>query len=293
MKSKIFTILLAFSALFMIGCEADNNDTILIVDEVPQPPQNVYSVTGDGEVYIYFTEPYMDDIAYYDIYRSYTSDFENVTPTYIGSVAAIPNYDLALEIVNTFTDFTAVNGQTYYYRIKSVDEADQVSDFSAGEIFDTPRPEGTVTLYDMAVAPNSSGLILDTIIYIVADDNPLADIYIDSDVNALYINAAFAGVDLQDMGYTDSFDEIGYAPTEGWSNNGWAELILGHTYVVWDDDLFFAKLRVESFGANSVTFRWAFQLDPDNPELVKPKFEAEKPVKINYTAKRSIASNQF
>ena len=288
MKTTFFTILLAISAFFMVGCE-DNNNNVMVIDEIPAAPQGVYSVTGDGQVFIYWNGPYENDIAYYTVYRSLSA---NTGYTLIGSVNAVANSNLDL-ISYEYVDNSVVNGVTYYYAVSSVDDADQESELSAEDVFDTPRPEGTVTLFDMNVAPNSSGLILDTVLYIVANDNPLADIFIDSDVNALYINTTFEGVDLQDMGYTDSFDEIGYAPTEGWSNNGWAELILGHTYVVWDDDLFFAKLRVESFGANSVTFRWAFQLDADNPELVKPKFEAEKPVKINYTAKRSIASNQF
>ena len=292
MKTTIFTILLALTSLFMIGCETDTAD-VLIIDEVPQPPQNVYSITGDGEVYIYFTEPYMDDIDYYDIYRSYTDDFVNVTPTYVGFVNALPNPNLAYEYVNNFTDVSAVNGQTYYYRIKAVDEAGQESDFSAGEVFDTPRPEGTVTLVDVAVSKNNSGLILDTVLFIVADDNPLADVYVDSDINnVLYLNTTFQGVDIQDMGYQSSFDSVSVAPTEGWSNNGWVELIVGHTYVVWDDDLFFAKLRVQSIVGSSVNFRWAFQLDADNPELVQPRFNAQKPIHVNYIAKRSITNVQ-
>ena len=132
----------------------------------------------------------------------------------------------------------------------------------------------------MALQANASGLMLDTFPAVVAWDNPLADIYIDSDGNALYINAANIAVDIQDMGYTESFDDIGWAPTDGWSENGWAELIEGHTYVIWDDDLFFAKIRVEVKGSSSIAIRWAFQLDNGNPELV-PQFKNTSPKPIN------------
>lgn len=287
MKTTLLAIFIMISASFMVGCDSNTSD-ILVVDAIPAAPQGVYSVTGDGAVYVYWNGPYEDDIASYTIYRS-----SSPTTGYIliGVVDASLNPNLDL-ITYEYIDNSAVNGVTYFYAVSSVDDADQESELSAEEVFDTPRPEGLVTLFDMGISPAASGFILDTIPTRVAFDNPLADIFIDSDANVLYLNSAFEGVDIQDMGYTASFDDIGYAPTEGWSNNGWAELILDHTYVVWDNDLFFAKLRVESFGSGSVNFRWAFQLDADNPELVQPKFEQPKPLHVNYNLRRPIASNK-
>ena len=287
MKTTLFTIIIMLSALFMVGCESDPAE-VLIIDEIPAAPQGVTSVTGDEAVYIYWNGPYEDDIASYTIYRSFNA-MTGYTLIGVVNVLSNPNLDL---ITYEYIDNSVVNGETYYYAVSSVDDAGQESELSAEDVFDTPRPEGTVTLFDMAYDPNASGFILDTVTARVAFDNPLADIYVDSDVNAFYLNTTFLGVDIQDMGYQISFDSISVAPLEGWSNNGWVELIIGHTYVVWDDDFFYAKLRVESFGLNSVNFRWAFQLDADNPELVQPKYEAEKPVHINYTAKRPASSNQ-
>ena len=177
--------------------------------------------------------------------------------------------------------------------VASVDHANQVSALSAEEVMDTPRPEDTEILYDMAIQPNASGLMLDTFPAVVAWDNPLADVYIDSDgEGVLYINAANIGVDIQDMGYTDSFDDIGWAPSDGWSVNGWAELIEGHTYVVWDDDLFFAKIRVEVKGSSSIAIRWAFQLDNNNPELIAPQYNAPKPVHSAQYLKSFTSANK-
>ncbi len=294
MKTTLLTILLALTTMFMVGCESDTSE-ILIVDEIPEPPQNVFTVTGDGEIYIYFTEPYMDDISYYDIYRSFSSNFENVTPTYVGSVAAIPNKNLALEIVNTFTDFNTVNGQTYYYRIKAIDEADQESDFSAGEIFDTPRPQGTVTLFDTLTFPSLSALLFGEPSVPVSHTNTAADFFIDEFNGSLYINAADIDTDIQDMGFTYDFENIGYAPdtSVGWSTLGFFELIDGHTYVFWTRDDHYAKVRVLSLTPTSVNFEWAFQTDVGNPELVKSNLEIEKPIHDeNYLKKNIIKKNQ-
>ncbi|HEX2896619.1 MAG TPA: hypothetical protein VHP63_01030, partial [candidate division Zixibacteria bacterium] len=104
-------------------------------------------------------------------------------------------------------------------------------------------------------------------------------IYIDGAAGAFYINVADTLTDLQDVGYTNSFDAVGYAPTDGWSENGWAEIILGHTYIVWTRDLNYAKMRVESIASGSglVSFRWAYQTDPDNPELIVIGNQDQKP----------------
>ena len=66
-KHLLTTFTLVIAALFLIGCDDDNN---VIVDEVPPAPQGVYSVTGDGEVFIYWNSPYDHDIDGFAIYRS-------------------------------------------------------------------------------------------------------------------------------------------------------------------------------------------------------------------------------
>jgi hypothetical protein len=76
------------------------------------------------------------------------------------------------------------------------------------------------------------------------------------------------------MGYTESFDDISYSPTDGWSSVGWSEIILGHTYIIWTSDNHFAKLRVTGIAAPySVRFDWGYQVDPGNPELARPQHD--------------------
>jgi hypothetical protein len=84
--------------------------------------------------------------------------------------------------------------------------------------------------------------------------------------------------DIQDMGYTADLDEIGYATDQGYSELGWCEVILHHTYLIWTDDNHFAKVRVTSIAADQIFFDWAYQVDPGNMELKpkpKPKFERD------------------
>lgn len=274
MKNFVRFLIPGLLALVLMGCEDDNT---VFVDVVPAAPQGVYSITGNNAVYIYWYGPYERDINRYLIYRS-----NNATTGYveIGSVDALSNPNLDL-IIYEFIDNQAVNGQTYYYAVASVDNAGQVSELSAENVFDTPRPEGTAIIFDVAVDSTLSGYDLSTQSNVNYNDLN-ADVFIDRFSGVFYLNAADALTDLQDVGFTESFDDIGYAPTDGWSENGWAEIVLGHTYIVWTRDLNYAKLWVESINASSVRFRWAYQTDPDNPELIvvgnnedKPKHGAE------------------
>ena len=92
MKTTLLAIFITLSALFMVGCDSNTSD-ILVVDAVPAAPQGVSSVTGDGAVYVYWNGPYEDDIASYTIYRSFeaTSGY-----TLVGEVNAVSNTNLDL-----------------------------------------------------------------------------------------------------------------------------------------------------------------------------------------------------
>jgi hypothetical protein len=236
MKSKLFPILVMVGLLTIVGCEDDN----CIFNPVPAAPQEVYSITGDGEVYLSWNGPYEGDIVEYIIWRSFEPKHNY---TEVGRREAEPNEKLDL-IYYDYVDRNDVhNGVTYYYAVSSVDRAGQVSELSAEEVKDTPRPEGQVFLFDAAIEPSLSG-------YHFADsstvDSSDSDVYVDRFNGVFYLNAGNDYTDLQDMGYTESLYDIDTAMTDGWSQVGWAEIILGHTYVIWTDDLHFAKIRVES-----------------------------------------------
>jgi len=108
----------------------------------------------------------------------------------------------------------------------------------------------------------------------VAYDDPRADIILETSNGFLWLWAAGPGTDLQDMGYTNSLDDITASPTEGWNPEGVTMLILGHTYVIWTDDNHFAKLRAVEVATTWARLDWAYQVDPGNPELVKPAHDS-------------------
>jgi hypothetical protein len=266
MKSKMFPILVVLGALVLVGCDDDD----CIFDPAPAAPQGVYSITGDNEVYLYWYGPYEADIVEFIIWRS---DEPIHGYEEIGRRAAEDNPELHLWRYE-YIDETAHNDVTYFYAVSAVDLAGQDSDLSAEVVKDTPRPEGEVILYDVLAHPDSSGFHFATATRIFP---ALADVYVDSVEGIFFLNAANDSTDLQDMGYTDSLDNIDKAPLDGWSNLGWVEIILGHMYVIWTKDFRYAKMRVESINEGSVTFAWAYQRVKDNPELA-PGPKGEKPV---------------
>jgi hypothetical protein len=266
--TRLFAVILMIAALFLVGCDNDTDTILIEEDVVPATPQGVGSVTGDGMVYVLWNGIYEYDVDYYTVYRSLDA-IEGYTA--IAHVDAEPNPNLDLQLY-TYPDATADNGETYWYAVTAVDYAGQESELSAENVFDTPRPDGVgVTLLPADIAPTASGFNLPA--QLTVDwDSPAADIFVDRgyitdggpDTTWIpYINAGINTTpvtDIQDLGYRDDFDEVGWAPEDGWSLLGYAEAIVGHVYVVWTSEDHFAKIWVTAISATgAVTFDWAYQ----------------------------------
>jgi len=258
---KLLLIAISILVIGAIGC---NDETVryIEVDNPPATPQGVYSITGDAAVYIFWLPVQADDLDHYNVYWSADDvDFE-----YVGS-----------SNTNAYVDEDVSNGETYFYAIEAVDRAGNVSALSVESVFDTPRPESITFAYVSNDVPQSAGYDLSAQ-NVVAWDSPLADIYFDYDptLQVMFINVGNVGTDIQDMGYSFDFDEIGYAPDQGWSDVGWSELILNHTYIIWTDNDHYAKIRPIEFqwaGDMGVRFEWAYQTDISNPELARPQHD--------------------
>jgi hypothetical protein len=275
-------------ALTMTGC--DNDDDVLAPDPRPASPQGVVSITGDGVVHVLFNGIYDNDVNYYNVYRS-REEFDNYSV--IGTVDAESNPGLDL-ILYRYDDDNVANGVSvpYFYAVTSVDFAGQQSALSAESVFDTPRPEGEELLLSNDQQSGSlSGFNFATGLP-VYDTSSLADIYIDLFQGIIYLNIANDTTDIQDMGYTDpiefnndvlAFDNIGWAPTDGWSELGYVEVVEGHTYVIWTGDRHYAKLRIYNANPNNglIEFNYAYQPDVDNPELSIPEVSDSTKVQEN------------
>ncbi|KPK99662.1 MAG: hypothetical protein AMJ91_07015, partial [candidate division Zixibacteria bacterium SM23_73_3] len=70
----------------------------------------------------------------------------------------------------------------------------------------------------------------------------------------------------------------------GWSQVGWVEVILGHSYIIWTRDNHYAKLRVVGFTRSyGVIFDWAYQVDPGNQELAPRPPHGENYLRVAMT----------
>lgn len=265
MKKIALTILSAALILGLVGC--DDNDNV-VYNARPAAPQGVFSITGDHAVYLYWYGPYESDIREYRIYRS-LDPVNNYSK--VGRRDADENGNLDL-IIYEYIDNSANNGTTYYYAVTSVDGSGQESDLSAENVFDTPRPEGNDIVIDANIDASRSGfsLALDSV---VAWDSPLADFWVDAYEDVFFLNKGRDFTDFQDMGWQDSFDNVTWAPTDGWVYGDYIELLPGHTYVIWTAESNYAKIHVNNLTSTLAEFTWGYQTVPDNPELVVPKAE--------------------
>jgi hypothetical protein len=239
------------AAVLTVGCNRE--DRIITADNPPHRVDGVYSVTGDGEVTVYWRENQESDIDYYKVYR-------NGAPT--GTFTLVGTSDQS-----PFVDTNVTNGTTYYYAVAAVDNRGQESvELSNENVFDTPRPEGTgVTLTSAGTTPATSGWDFSAQTTRAFND-PLTDIYFDA-TGGFLINAGTT-VKIQDAGYVDLIDvDFGPPSTAGWSSDGIVEAIPGHSYIVLIDNLHYAKFEVVSRSAGSIVIDWAYQIDPNNPEL--------------------------
>jgi hypothetical protein len=266
MKKLLTLTLLVLTVLVFSGCDDDNCDTIVYqTDEVPTAPQGVYSITGNNAVYVYWNGLYDPDVYEYIVYRS-DEPIENYS-----SIGSVDPYPRPSDNIYGFEDNTAGNGNTYYYAVRAVDSAGQASELSWEEVMDTPRPDGRVTLFSNYVEPDSAGF---NFFYHIRtpDTSDICDVFVDSVGGVFYLNVGnydYIYGKIQDVGNSFYFTEfIGYAPTDGWSDLGYVEILENHSYVIYTYDFHYALLTVRSFNVDgSVTFDWAYQTAPDNREL--------------------------
>ena len=266
-------ILLAWGTAFFAGCDDCDDCNIIVEDDTPPAvPRGLYTITGDEEVYLYWYANQETDFDFYVVYRS--------TVDLVG-----PYSEIATTVDPQYVDHNVTNGDTYYYAVTAVDMSLNESDLSYEDVFDTPRPEGYgVRVYDYwdTAVRDSSGFEFFTH-SVMHGDNPDADVYFGTyeDVDVFYMGINNINTDIQDYGYTESIDEASWAPTDGWSELGNVEIILGHTYIIWTYDNHFAKIRITdiNFGTHpSIKFNWAYQIDAGNPELkIAPKTVTERP----------------
>lgn len=261
---RILLSALVLGVIFFSGCDRVNN---YYDNTPPSPPQNVYSVTGDNRIDIFWDYNNEKDVAGYNVYYAYSFD---------GKYTLIGNTQN-----DSYIDNGAKNGVTYYYAVTAYDFDGNESDLSKNEVYDTPRPEGfNQAINDYLRFPNNSGYDFSKFLVLPYDDK-LTDFFFENFNGTFYLNV-WDDSDIQDMGTTRDIWDISYAPTGGWvplkqgENVKYTEAIVGHTYVVWTWDNHFAKVRVKNITPERIVFDWAYQLVEGNRELKRGDISSER-----------------
>lgn len=275
---RLIAVTVAVLVLGLVtGCDEDPIDT-----QAPAVPTGVFTVTGDGVVYLYWNDLDEADLVGYAIYRHDGDDPEYGPYDWLGDVAWDENFD-SESLLHWFDDSSVVNGRTYYYAVLAYDTSGNESALSYEIVFDTPRPAGAgVNLYDRFGAfPDRSGFD-----FSARENGRQAWNEVDTDIYLAFVDAIPfvysarpAIVELQDFG-TVLLDWVDWAPQDGYSALGRAELIAGHSYVVKisedpDFSVNYAKFQVVETRAGTVEIDWAYQTDNFNPELRAPGSAAD------------------
>ena len=250
---KANPILLAVTSLALVGC---NESTAPPKDTTPPvAPQGLYSVTGDGQVTLYWTPNTDGDLAGYRVYEAPCADGPSCPYDRVGSTATT---QFAVTGLN--------NGVKRYFAVAAVDVAGNESALSIQNWYDTPRPDGSAVLGNFV--NNVTGAGWDYSAFSSkASDNPETDMFFGYNGAVYQMFTPDVLTDIQDAGYSSTLDAVDYAPDGGWSPTGTVELIPGHCYLVWTRDNHYAKFRVTGLSPTGVSFDWAYQTDPGNPEL--------------------------
>jgi len=260
---KTSTSLLSILLLTLFSSCSNNHGVGVVEDYIPPlPPVGIVSVSLDNAVELQWIPNQEPDLSGYNVY---------VSNRYDGRYALLGTTTEAL-----FVDKGARNGITYYYAVTAFDFSGNESDLSKDIVYDTPRPEGyNVRLQNRFTRPEYAGYDFSTF-RVVHFDTDNTDIYVEFATNGQPYFVVWEDSDIQDMGWTETLDDITQAPQRGWSPTKDAHIILGHTYVVWTFDDHYAKVRVIEITSTSVAFDWAYQVDPGNPELFAKKSPAER-----------------
>ena len=248
------------SLVLLAGCRDDSTSVRDVTP--PAAPRGVYTVTGDGEVFVSWLANTEGDVAGYRVYQAPCASGSSCPYDRVGSTSG-----------TTFTATGLTNGVTRYYAVAAYDHAGNESDLSYQTLFDTPRPEGFGrSLNNYLDSAAGSGYDFSAFAARPWDD-PATDMYFgyNGSVNQMFVPDF--QTDIQDAGYASSLDAVDFAPNAGWSPTGSVELVVGHCYVVWTRDDHYAKFRVTEIHPSApgvpamVLFDWAYQVDPGNREL--------------------------
>ena len=259
--------------VFVAGCEKDR--VVKVVGDVPAVPTGVSSITGDHQVEVDWRGNNDNGVTEgYGVYR-YThtvngEDQYELLGTVLASAGVVANGDDVKWY--SYIDDNVTNGVTYYYAVNAYNKYGE-SELSKIDAKDTPRPQGSVSFNLYSVSSGKIGFDFSNQ-RTVAWDSDNADVFVEFDTSLYqyFIDVANRSTYVQDFGFADGLQSIGWGEPgggAGWSELGWIELLVGHGYLVETSDQHYAALWIRDIDKNSrvIYVEWAYQTDPNNPEL--------------------------
>jgi hypothetical protein len=262
--SRLMTGALAL-ALLLVSC---SEEKIIEVpaDCPPAAPRGVFAINLDGYVSITWWANMESDVVRYRVYTSVAYDG---TYELIGVVNVSDFPPGTTEFY--FDDFDVRFAEQWFYAVTAVDRAGNESELSPEEVTGTPRPEFYLQLYGAQFEPDLSGYDLSDLSDIAQHwDLEDTDIYVRDNAGIPEIVADYPRVQIQDYGYAGSFDDLNWAPTEGWAPSGRVEAIENHVYFVRISELdgyHYAKLYIELVASTYIELWSAYQLGAYNRDL--------------------------
>jgi hypothetical protein len=221
----------------------------------PAAPRGFQSITGDRQVLLQWLPNTEADLAGYRVYAADCASGTGCPYSLIGATEG-----------TSYVVRGLANGVTKYFAIAAYDASGNESDLTYADVFDTPRPEGSLRLQSVQINPARSGWDLSAFA-VVPSSSPNVDLVFSDDSTTYEMVAPFTDTDIQDAGFATSLDAVDFAPTDGWSLTGTVELVPGHCYVVWTRDDHYAKFRVTGLSTGQLALDWAYQIDTGNREL--------------------------
>lgn len=278
--------LLALGVLGLIatGCY-DSSRRVVGTDDLTAPgePHDLWSITGDGEVTLYWTAPADYDLAGFSVFIS-QDDHDYYR---LGDVAVTQHHlIIGGETLPAGVPFTFVNGNTYFLGVSAFDTSGNESALTeTSTTFDTPRPAGSVRLYRAdgpMVEASGYDFSRSPYGYAMSATSLFTDVYFTVVGGVPVLRTPHPQVvELQDMGWVD-FDDpsVGWFSEAGWNPVAEVPLRPGHVIMVriWEETrpgntfepFNVGKLGVVGMDSESVLLDWAYQIDPNNYEL-KPQ----------------------
>ena len=275
-KMNRFFIAALAASILLVSCEKEKIVEVpVLADCPPSAPRGLFTINLDDRVTVTWWANPEDDINGYGVYRSvsYDGDYEFLRFVDVDNFPpdAVDYY---------FDDFDVDFNDPVqkFYAVTAIDYAGNESDFTPEEVTGTPRPEFYVRLFSNTYRPDSAGYDFSDLTHKSQPwDASDTDIYFRDNDGVAEIVVADNRVAIQDYGAAGSFDDLNWAPTEGWAPSGKVEAIVGHMYflkltefpnihyakiyvtkVYWDDDM-------GEF--EDIEFWSAYQLGPGNRDL--------------------------